>query len=412
MSNFEKKLDEYARLIVNFGANVQPSKPVRINAPIEAQDFVRSLVKYAYQRGASEVKVNWSDDFVTQQKYLYAQEDTLTNIQDFVVEELEYYYEEGACQISVYAEDPELLKDVDPLRLKKATEARSKAVKHLMKYTMNDIVSWIVVSVPTASWARSVFPDLSEEEAVDKLWEDIFSFVRVDGQSDSVKAWDDHLNTLGRRAKLLNEKQFKELVYKSEKGTDLRVGLAKNHIWGEARAKNADGIQFIPNMPTEEIYCAPDKDKVNGRLLSTRPLAYNGTLIDGMDFTFEQGRVVKYHADSGLDALKSLLEMDEGASRLGEVALVENDSPISKANTVYNNTLFDENASCHFALGKAYPTNLQGGSNMTDEELMAHGLNDSLVHEDFMVGDESLSIIGIEEDGSEFVIFENGNFAF
>lgn len=412
MEKFNKKLDEYAKLIVNFGANIQEGKPVKINAPVEARDFVRLVVKYAYERKASEVIVKWNDDFVTRERFLHATEEVLKTVHDFTVEEMEHYYEKDVTTISIYAEDPELLKGIDPNRIKMAQEARLKATKHLMKYTMNDIVSWIVVSIPTTAWANKVYPDLSDEEALNTLWESIFSFVRVDGKGDSIKTWEKHLDTLGKRSKVLNEKNFKKLVFKSDNGTNLKVGLAKNHIWVEASSTNANGIRFIPNMPTEEIFTAPDRNKVDGRLKSTLPLSYNGVLIKDIDLTFKDGKVVNFSASKGEETLKILLEMDEGASRLGEVALVPHDSPISNSNTVFFNTLFDENASCHFAFGKAYPTNVKGGENMSDDELIENGINDSGVHEDFMIGNDSLSIIGIEENDDEFTIFENGNFVF
>ncbi len=364
MKNFERRLDEYARLIVNFGANVQEGKPVRISAPIEAQDFVRKLVKYAYERKASEVIVKWSDEYVTKARLVHADEEVLKNVQNFVVDELEYYYKEDVTVINIYAEDPELLKDVDGNRIKMANEARLKAIKHLMKYTMNDIVSWLVVSIPTVSWAKKVFPELPEKEAVERLWEDIFSFVRVSDGGDAVLEWENHLETLSRRARILNEKQLEKLIYKSDNGTNLEVGLPKNHIWGEAFSKNAQGVKFVPNMPTEEIFTAPDRNNVNGKLKSTLPLSYNGVLIDGMEFDFVDGKVVNYSAEKGEESLKMLLEMDEGAKYLGEVALVPHDSPISNAKRIYFNTLFDENASCHFAFGKAYPTTVKNGENM------------------------------------------------
>ena len=409
MENFERKLDEYARLIVNFGANVQKGKPVRISAPIEAQDFVRKLVKYSYERDASEVIVKWSDEYVTKARLVNADEDVLKTVHDFFVEELEYYYKEGVTVINV---DPGLLKDVDSNRIKMANEARLKAIKHLMKYTMNDIVSWLVVSIPTVDWAKKVFPDATNEEAVEKLWSDIFTFVRVTDDGDAVEEWEEHLKTLNRRAKILNEKQFKKLIYKSDNGTNLEVGLPDGHIWGEAFSTNAQGVKFIPNMPTEEIFTAPDRNNINGKLKSTLPLSYNGVLIDGMEFDFKDGKVIKYSSEKGEESLKMLLEMDEGAKYLGEVALVPHDSPISNTKRIYFNTLFDENASCHFAFGKAYPTTIKNGENLSEEELLKAGINDSMVHEDFMVGSDSLSIIGIEEDGSEFVIFEKGNFVF
>lgn len=412
MENFEKKLDQYAKLIINFGANVQAGKPVKIKAPVEAKDFVRMLVKYAYARKASEVVVSWSDEIIAKEKYLHADEEVLKTFHDFQVEEMEYYLKNDVTNISIYAEDPELLKDVDSNRIKMAQEARLKKIKHLMKYTMNDMVSWLVVSIPTEGWATKVYPNVSTKEAVEKLWEDIFKFVRISDDKDVIEQWDKHIETLGRRGKLLNDMKFKELRYKSDNGTDLVVGLANNHIWAEASSTNDNGVRFIPNIPTEEIFTAPDRNKVNGRLKSTRPLSYNGVLIDGMDFTFKDGKVVEFSAEKGQEALELLLNMDEGARYLGEVALVPDDSPISNSKTVYYNTLFDENASCHFAFGKAYPTNVIDGEKMTDEELLKAGINDSSVHEDFMVGSGSLSIIGIKEDGSEFEIFKNGNFTF
>lgn len=412
MENFERKLDEYANLIVSFGANVQKGKPVKIKAPVEAVDFVRLLAKHAYEREVSEVVVAWSDDILTKEKYLHADEEVLKNFHDFKVEEMEYYLKNDVTNISIYAEDPELLKDVDPERIKMATAARQKKTKHLMKYTMNDMVSWLVVSIPTPGWAAKVYPDLPVDQAVEKLWDDIFTFCRISGDGKAIENWEAHIETLNRRGKLLNEKQFKELRYKSDNGTDLKVGLCKDHIWMTAASYNDNMVRFIPNMPTEEIFTAPDRNNINGRLKSTKPLSYNGVLIDGMDLTFKDGKVVEFSAEKGEEALEMLLNMDEGASYLGEVALVPFDSPISNSNTIFYNTLFDENASCHFAFGKAYPTNVVGGEKMSDEELVANGINDSAVHEDFMVGSSSLSIIGIGEDGSEFEIFKNGNFTF
>lgn len=411
MESFQEKLDKYAKLVVEKGANVQEGKPVWISSSIEAKDFARLLVSHAYARGASEVKLVWKDDYITRQRYLHADDEVLATVHDFTVDELEYYYTNDVSLISIYAEDPELLSGIAPHRIKMATQARAQATKHLMKYSMNDIISWTVVSVPTPSWAKKVFEGLDEDQAVNRLWDDIFSFVRV-GEEDPIKAWDDHISAMEKRATILNEKNLDRLIYKSEEGTDLVVGLPEGHIWIAASSVNANGVKFIPNMPTEEIYTAPDRNRVDGRLLSTRPLSYNGVLIDGMDLKFQDGKRVDYSAQAGEETLDMLVNMDEGASFLGEIALVPHDSPISNAKTTYYNTLFDENASCHFAFGKAYPTSVENGQNMSEEELQALGINDSIVHEDFMVGSKTLSIVGIEEDGTEFPIFEDGNFVF
>lgn len=412
MKNFEKLLDEYARLIVEFGANVQPGKPVLIRGSVDAAPFVRKLTKYAYERGADEVVVKWNDDYITKQNYEHASEEVLGTYENYKVMESEALYERGATLIAIHSEDPELLKEIDPERIKLSSKTRLNATKHLMKYTMNDIVSWIVVAVPSVSWAEKVYPKLEKEAAVDKLWDEIFKFVRVSEDGDALKAWEEHLDTMTKHAKTMNEKQFVGLKYKSANGTDLYVAMPKNHIWHAADAKNADGTRFIPNMPTEEVFTAPNKFGTHGRLISTMPLSHNGKLIKDIDLTFEDGKVVKYSASENEEALKDMLEMDEGAKHLGEVALVPYDSPISNAKTIFFNTLFDENASCHFALGKAYPTSVVGGAELADDELEGAGLNDSMIHVDFMVGSSDLSIIGVEEDGTEFTIFKNGNFAF
>lgn len=409
MPSFADKLTEYAQLVVDVGANVQVGKPVRIRSTIEARDFVRALVTAAYGRGASDVAVVWTDEMISKERYLHADEEALQTVPAFVVDELAYYYERDVSVISVYAEDPDLLADVDPKRLMMAQEARAKATKHLMHYTMNDVVAWCVVSVPTLAWAQKVFPELTAEEAVARLWEDIFSFVRV-GEGDAKARWEAHLQALQARCDVLNALQLVKLHYQSDQGTDLEVGLPEGHVWLAASSTNAQGVPFVPNMPTEEIYTAPDYRKIQGRLVATRPLAYQGVLIEGIDVTFQDGALVSYRAQSGQEALKNLVSMDKGASRLGEVALVADQSPISQAKTVYYNTLFDENASCHFAFGKAYPTCLKGGESLDDQALQARGLNDSLVHEDFMVGSDSLSVVGYDAQGQAFPILEKGNF--
>ena len=276
---------------------------------------------------------------------------------------------------------------------------------------MADKNSWCVVGAPTVAWAKVVFPLLSETEAVNKLWELIFYTSRI-GEGDSVKGWEEHINELSCRAKYLNEKQFKYLKYTSDKGTNLRIELPQNHVWNAAGSGfNSKGVSFTANMPTEEVFTLPHKDGINGIVYSTKALNYNGNIIDEFKLEFKNGKVVSYNAEKGYDVLKSLLETDEGALSLGEVALVPFDSPISNTNTMFFETLYDENASCHLALGKAYPTCLKDGEKMTEEELKDKGANDSLVHVDFMVGDETLNIVGITDSGNEIPVFTNGNWS-
>ena len=277
---------------------------------------------------------------------------------------------------------------------------------------MNDIVSWLVISVPTKKWAKKVFPDLSEDEAYDKLWKTILDVSRVEESWEATKKnWKDHINTLEEKAVYLNDHQFDKVHYKSSNGTDLWVKLPKDHIWMSAGSKNAKGDLFIPNIPTEEVFTAPQYDGVDGRLVATKPLVYNGVIINNFEFTFKDGKVIDFDAKEGKDTLAKMLDSDQGSKNLGEIALVPYDSPISNSNILFYNTLFDENASCHFALGKAYPTCLVGGAELKESELNSRGINDSLIHEDFMVGSSDLEITGYKND-EEFPIFKNGNWAF
>lgn len=410
MKNFEENLLKYADLVITKGVNIQKNQPVIISCPIERADFGKALARKAYEKGSSEVIIDWSDDELSLLKYENAPMEVFEEFPKWAVDKSKYYYEKGAAKISVYATDPELLKNIDPEKIATANKSASIANKDNMKYTMNDINSWCVVSAPTTGWATKVFPELSEEEAVEKLWEAIFYTTRVD-QENPIEAWNKHVATMDKNADFLNEKQFVKLHYKNSKGTDLEVELPEGHIWLSAGSTNSKGTVFIANMPTEEVFTLPKRDGVNGKLFSTKPLNYGGNIIDEMEFTFENGKVVNYNAKIGKKYLDDMFAVDENGKYLGEVALVPFNSPISNSNILFINTLFDENASCHFAFGKAYPTCLKGGTEMTDEELKSKGVNDSLIHEDFMVGSNDLTITGITKDNEEYKIFENGNWA-
>ncbi len=408
MNNFNEKLDNYAKLVVEIGVNIQENDPVIISCPIERADFGKLLAKHAYKNKASIVVFNWYDDDLTLMMYENSPLETLEDVPQHEYDKSEYYYKKGAKMISVYASNPELLKDVDPEKIQRASLAKSKKFKPLMKYTMNDINSWCVVSVPTKAWADSVFPD--QDNSVDLLWEAIFKVTRMNLE-DPIKAWQDHLAFLTDRADWLNKMSFSYLIYKSAKGTNLKIELPKEHIWMAADSLNAKKESFVPNIPTEEVFTLPKRNGVNGRVYSTKPLVYNGNVIDDFVLDFKDGRVVDFDAKKGKEALKSIFDQDENARYLGEVALVPYDSPISNSKLLFFNTLFDENASCHLAFGKAYPTNIKGGENMTEEELKLNQVNDSFIHEDFMIGDKDLSIVGIKEDGQEILIFKDGNWA-
>ena len=277
---------------------------------------------------------------------------------------------------------------------------------------MSNKNTWCVVSVPTTAWARKVFPNCSDAEAVERLWGEILSAVRVSEHEDAVSAWRTHIDVLQKRTAFLNAQTFTELHYRNHLGTDLRIELPKGHIWMGGAEKSAEGTLFAANLPTEEVYTLPKRDGVNGTVAASKPLHYNGNLISGFTLTFEAGQVVSYKAEQGEEHLKELLHTDEGASFLGEVALVPYDSPISQSGILFYNTLFDENASCHLAFGKAYPTCIKGGESMTEDELRQHGVNHSLVHEDFMIGTKDLTVVGRTSSGESVTIIEHGNFTF
>ena len=411
MDNFNALLDKYANLCVKVGINIQKDQPLVITAPVEGAEFVRLLAKHAYEAGAKEVHVNWNDDELTRMKFEYAPMEVFENFPKWYADGMEDYAEKGAGFISISARDPYLLKGIDSKKIAANNKASSIGLKKFREYTMNDLNSWCVISIATKKWAKRVFPDVSDEEAVEKLWDAIFKALRI-YEEDPVEAWKKHLKNIEDKVNFLNEKNFKKLYYKSSNGTDLEVELPEGHIWAGGGGKNSKGVYFVANMPTEEVFTLPHKYGVNGVVYSSKPLNYGGNLINNFSLTFKDGKVVDFTAEEGYDVLKDLLDLDEGAKRLGEVALVPHDSPISNSNIIFYNTLFDENASCHFALGKAYPTNLKGGPDMKEEELDKAGVNDSLTHVDFMVGTEDLSIIGETRDGEKVQVFENGNWAF
>src|SRR5699024_1141636 len=334
---------------------------------------------------------------------------TLFRSPKWKVELQESYAKDGAAFLSIHATDPDLLMDVDPNRVATASKASGKALKQFTQYIMNDWVTWTVISIPTTKWAEKIFPDKKDEVAVNALWDTIYKMARVDN-GDPVTEWKAHNARLKRAYEILNEKQY-DALHLQAPGTDLTVGLPKNHIWQGGAAESEKGIVFNPNMPTEEVFTAPHKYVVDGTVSSTKPLNYGGSIIDQFQLTFKDGQVVEYKAETGEEVLQHLLDSDEGAKRIGEIALVPDESPISQSGLIFYNTLFDENASCHIALGKAYPTNVENGAEMDDASLDQHGMNDSLVHVDFMVGSAQINIDGILEDGTKESVFRQGAWA-
>ncbi|MGL5821216.1 MAG: aminopeptidase [Sarcina sp.] len=411
IKNLDLLLDKYSKLAIQIGVNIQKDQILVIKSPVECATFTRKLVEEAYKVGAKEVIVHWSDEQTNKLKFDYASLETFENVPEWVVESNLSYAKKGAAFLSISASDPELLKGVNPAKIAASRKASSIALREFSERLMSNQNSWSIVSIPTEGWAKKVFPNVSTEEAMDKLWEQIFNVVRIN-QEDPVAAWNAHKNNLKEKMKFLNEKRIKTLHYTNSLGTDLKIELPKKHLWLGGAEKNKDGVEFIANMPTEEIFSLPLKTGINGVVYSSKPLNYGGNLIDNFSLTFKDGKVIDFSAEKGAETLQGLLDTDEGARYIGEVALVPYDSPISNSGVIFFNTLYDENASCHLAFGKAYSVCIENGENMTAEELAAQGANDSLTHVDFMIGTKDLSIVATLENGKTFKLFENGNWAF
>ncbi len=406
-----KNLEKYAHLLIKMGLNIQKGQTLVVRAPIECAEFARLCAKNAYEEGAREVIMYWQDDLSLKMKYLYADDEIFDEYPDWLREFYLSHARKNAAFLSIAASDPELLKDIDPKKLVRQHKVSSQAIKEYRDRLMSNKNVWCIASIPTVSWATKVFPDVSENESVELLWDAIFKAMRVD-KEDPIKAWEDHKNNLKKSMEFLNTSKFKSLKIKNSLGTDLEIELPEGHIWVGGSEFTPEGIEFIANMPTEEVFTLPKKTGVNGIVYSTKPLNQNGKLIDEFSITFKDGAIVDFTAKKGYETLKEIVETDEGSKYLGEVALVPYDSPISKSNILFYNTLYDENASCHLAIGRAYPSCLKNGENMTEEELDKHGVNQSINHVDFMFGTKDLQIIGITQDGKEIKVFENGNFSY
>ena len=401
----QKTLNEYAKLIIKIGVNLQSGQGLEISCPVEKKDFAVALTKAGYLAGASIVRVRWNDEDIEKLTYTYAKTEELTKIPKWLVDSRNELVEKNFCYVAVSADDPEAFKDIPSEKLFAVAKARSLALKKYSDSVMANAIRWCVVSVPTKEWAKKVFPTSTDPEQ--ELSKQIEKAMRLNTKSP-IDAWKEHIEKLNRRAEFLNEQRFSYLLFKNSKGTDLKVGLSQNHVWLCAEEKAKDGIKFVANMPTEEIFTAPHKDRVDGVLKSAMPLCLNGQIIDNFTIEFKKGKIVSFSAEKGYDALKQLIETDNGTKRLGEVALIGKNSPIAKSKVLFYNTLFDENASCHLARGKAYPTTISGGDKLSVSELKKLGANDSTEHEDFMIGTNDLSVVGVKEDGQRVQIFADG----
>lgn len=404
--DFETKLDRLAEVAVKVGLGLRPGQEVVMTAPLDALPLVRLINRHAYQAGASLVTGFYADDRMTLDRFAYGAEESFDTAPGWLFEGMAKAYGAGAARLAIAGEDPALLAGQDPAKVSRANRARSKAYQPALQHIVDFHINWSIVSYASPAWARMVFPDATEADAVMKLWDAIFAASRID-QADPVAAWAAHNQRLHDRKTFLNERRYGALHFRGP-GTDLTVGLADGHEWAGGSEVARNGITCNPNIPTEEVFTTPHAQRVEGHVRSTKPLSYQGTLIEDIAVRFEAGRIVEARARSGEEVLKRVLETDAGAARLGEVALVPHSSPISKSGILFYNTLYDENAACHIALGQAYNKCIQNFEQLSEEQLQAAGANRSLIHIDWMIGSGEIDIDGVTASGAQEALMRGG----
>ena len=404
----DAKIQEYAQLLVRTGLNVQPGQQVNIFSPVDCAALTRLCVEACYDAGAREVTVMWNDDTVSRLKYLRADDAVFDEMPAWLKAFYDSALEKKCPHLAIVGSDPEALKGVDAARVQRWRRVSGKALEsYYQAQTRNDF-QWLVAACPTAAWAERVFP--GADNAVERLWDAVLAAVRVTGDGSAVARWAEHVARQKVLVEKLNQYAFTTLHYRSGLGTDLTVGLPERHFWTGASEQAGTGVEFIANLPTEEIFTLPHRERVNGRVYASKPLSLNGNLVDGFWLELKDGKIVDLHADTGEDYLRKSITLDEGSSYLGEVALVPYDSPISNTGVLFYETLFDENAACHFAFGEAYPC-IHGAAQLPPDEQKKLGINQSINHVDFMVGTADLEIVGTTPDGRQVKVFEHGNFA-
>lgn len=409
MKNLMTHLDKYAMLIVKTGVNVQSGDLVQLDISVNQAALARLIVKKAYAAGARQVVLKWTDDTILREQVENMEIEELRTVPEYKQAEMDDLVAQRISRISVVSQDPGVFAGIPTERIEAYQQYDRKLLFGLRQVAAANKISWTVVAAAEGPWAAKVFPELAESEQVDALWDAIFKATKV-YEADPVEAWRLHEKTLQEKATMMNQEQFKALHYQAP-GTDLMIGLPENHVWDSARSINEKGFEFMANMPTEEIFTAPDRRVVDGVVASTKPLAYAGQVITGISLTFKEGAIIDVKAEQGEEVLKALVEMDEGSKYLGEVALVPDPSPISQSGIIFYSTLFDENASNHLAIGNAYAFSIADGVEMSEKELGEHGLNRSKNHVDFMIGSDRMNIDGIRQDGSRIAIFRNGDWA-
>ena len=402
---------KYADLIVRTGANVRPGQTVQLTAAVEQHAFAALIIEACYQAGAKKVNTDWTFDAQKRLNFLYAEEDTLAAVLPWEEAKLKQMVEDLPVRILIVSEDPDAMREVNPHKLSAVTRRRSNVIKPY-RDAIDGKHQWVIAACPSPEWAKKCFPTSGSEEAMDLLWNAILKTVRVREDNDPVSEWKAHTDFIERKAAWLNEQGFSALRYRSANGTDFTVELIPDAKWEGAGVTNpVNGAYYIPNMPTEEIFTSPLAGKCEGTLVAVKPLSWNSQLIEQFSITFENGRAVSCRAEKGQELLERMIHMDEGASMLGEVALVPRESPVNRCGFLFYETLFDENACCHCALGAGFKEVLPDGDGLTVEEARRRGVNDSIIHVDFMVGADDLAIDGLRPDGSETPIFRGGTWA-
>ena len=416
-SEFEQNLEKYAQVVVKVGLNLQPGQRLLIGtpvggalAPLEAAPFVRLIAAQAYQAGARLVDVMWGDDQLQLIRLQHASRDSLQEYPAWQVTTAVEYARQGDAILMIFAHDPDLLNGQDAELVGMVDQIAARNTAPIFDYMARNATNWLMIAVPVPGWSAKVFPDVAPEAQNARLWDTLFDICRVK-HTDPVAAWQDHVNQLAVRSDYLNRKQFAALRFTGP-GTDLTIGLPASHVWRSGRMTDAAGIPFTGNIPTEEVFTMPHKERTEGVVTATKPLSLGGGLVEALSMTFAGGRVVKFTAERGEEALRQVLKTDEGASRLGEVALVPHSSPISQCGLIFYNILIDENASSHIALGHALKFGLDKGETLSDEEFAAAGGNLSSIHLDFMIGSGEVDVDGVRGDGAAEPVMRGGEWAF
>lgn len=408
-TEFEQNLERLAEVAVHSGLGLAPGQELVITATLDAVALARCITKHAYKAGASLVTTLLTDEDSSLLRFRHGSDASFDAAPSWLYEGMAQAYRSGAARLAIAGNNPSLLSQEDPEKVSRVNRANSKAYRPALELIVRHEINWTIVACATPAWAKSVFPDLPQDEAVARLWSAIFAASRAD-QPDPVAAWKEHDAKLHARADYLNDKRYAALHFRGP-GTDLRVGLADDHLWLGGGTMAHNGRYCIPNMPTEEVFTTPHKDRVEGRVTSTKPLSYQGTMIEGISVRFEAGRIVDASATRGSEVLHKMIETDEGARQLGEVALVPHSSPIAASGLLFMNTLFDENAACHIALGQCYSKCFIDGASLTPEQIAAQGGNQSLIHIDWMIGSDRIDIDGIDADGRRIPVFRKGEWA-